>query len=95
MMNKKRQEKRFSSIKKMKGLKLTYEDRMSLQSRRQQLKEAEDQRKADKVMALEVSIRSHDPLIHFSKLCLSICRKSGNGVKKIRSAGRRTAESHK
>lgn len=56
MMDKKRQERRFSSIKKMKGLKSTYEDRMSLQSRRQQQKEAEDERKSAKANALLVSI---------------------------------------
>lgn len=54
-MDKKRHETRFSSIRKMKGLKSAYSDRMDIQSKRQQVKEVENERKAAKVQALEVS----------------------------------------
>ena len=55
MLTKKRQETRFSSIRKMKGLKSTWEERKQLQSRQQQVKEAVEERKAAKALALSVS----------------------------------------
>ena len=59
-MNNKRQETRFSAIKKMRGLKSNWEDRMSLKSRRQQVKEAEEERKTAKSLALQVSFLSFE-----------------------------------
>lgn len=60
-MNKKRHDTRFSAIKKMKGLKSNWVDRMSLQSKRQQVKEAVEERKTAKALALEVSFLTFFP----------------------------------